>query len=277
MVPAAVYPVPFSAEATAMVVLLLATAALPLYVLVFRPIRHQRTWGINEMVAMAVLFLLTLPLAAMMAGIDLPLTLFDLTVVTVAQNALLTGLPAYVALIRYGLPASSLGLRAGGLRRHLGLGVIASALAIPLAIAGEHVAVYLLGLVEGPQQATLRVVAEHMDDPLIPVLEAVAGPTPMIWLFVLLAVIAPIGEEVFFRGFVYGGLRARWGVPVAALVSAGFFAAVHMQLVHGFPIFLLGLLLAVVYERSGSLVPVMVTHGLNNVIAVLSLQRGWGI
>jgi membrane protease YdiL (CAAX protease family) len=86
-----------------------------------------------------------------------------------------------------------------------------------------------------------------------------------------------VGEEVFFRGFVYGGLRARWGLTAAALASAVFFAAVHMQVVHALPIFILGLVLALLYERSGGLLTSIVTHSINNVIAALSIWRGWGV
>lgn len=282
MWPAAVYPVPESSYTAAVLLFAAASAALPLYLLVFRPTAGQRTWGISEMVAIAVLFLLTLPMAALLVGIDLPLTLVDLSVVTIVQNAVFVGLPAYVAMVRYGLPAASLGVRIAGWPRFVALGAAGAALATPLAIIGEEIAVFLVGLIEGPAQVAARVAAEHLDDPLRPVLAELNSPTAIAWLIVLLAVIVPIGEEMFFRGFVYGGLRSRWGAvrwgaALAALVSAAFFAAVHMQLVHGVPIFLLGLLLALLYERTRSLVPGIITHALTNVIAVLSIWRNWGI
>jgi membrane protease YdiL (CAAX protease family) len=277
MVPAAVYPVPESAEATALLLLLAASAALPLYLLAFRPTRGRSTWGVAEMAAVAVLFMLTLPLAALMAGIRLPLSLADLSVVSVAQNALFVGAPAYVVMARYGLPATALGIRADGWPRLLVLGTVATAVTTPLAILSERLAIFLIGLVEGPAQAAARAAAEHMQDPLRPVLETLAGAGPVAWFLFLLLVVVPIGEEVFFRGFVYGGLRARWGAAAAALASAAFFAAVHMQLVHALPIFVLGVLLAVLYERTRSLVPSIVTHALTNVVAVMSVWREWGL
>lgn len=256
---------------------LVASAALPVYLLVFRPTGGRSIWGITEMAAVAVLFMLTLPLAAVIVGINLPLSLADLSIVTVAQNALFVGVPAYVAMVRYGLPAASLGMRSAGWSRLLVLGAAGAALATPLAILSEDLAVFLIGLAEGPAQAAVRAAAEHMEDPLRPVLETLAGAGPVAWLLFLLVVVVPIGEEVFFRGFVYGGLRSRWGAPAAAAASAVFFAAVHMQVVHALPIFVLGVLLTVLYERTRSLVPSIVTHALTNVVAVLSIWRDWGL
>ncbi len=276
MFPAAVYPLPESAMATAVLVLLLASAALPIYLLAFRPIRRSDTWGISEMRAITVLFVVTLPLAAMMAGITLPLSLLDLSTVTLAQNALFVGLSAYVVMGRYALPPARLGLAADGWPRGVLLGFAAAVVVIPLALVGEDLAIFLLGLVEGPAQAAARAEAEHLLDPLRPVLDALPDGAATVWFLVLLVVIVPIGEEVFFRGFVYGGLRDRWGAIPAALASAAFFSIVHLQLVHGLPILVLGVLLAFLYERTRSLVPVIVTHALNNAIAIASIWYGWG-
>jgi len=276
MFPAAAYPLLESAMASAVLVLLLASTALPIYLLVLRPIRRADTWGISEMVALAVLFMVTLPLAATLAGITLPLSLLDLSTVTLVQNTLFVGLSAYVVIGRYGLPPARLGLTFGGWPRGVLLGLVAAAVVVPLALASEDLAIFLLGLVEGPAQAAARAEAEHLLDPLRPVLDTLPGGLATVWFLILLVVIVPVGEEVFFRGFVYGGLRDRWGAIPAALASAVFFSIVHLQLVHALPILVLGVLLAFLYERTRSLVPVIVTHALNNVIAIASIWYGWG-
>lgn len=108
------------------------------------------------------------------------------------------------------------------------------------------------------------------------VLGAAAVTTSLRWALLLPSVIVPIGEEVFFRGFVFGGLRVRWGVLAGGLSSAVFFAAVHVQLVHALPILVLALLFSFLYERTKSLLPAIVAHGMNNLVAVLALSRGWG-
>jgi membrane protease YdiL (CAAX protease family) len=276
MIPAAVYPMPDS-QVTALLMMLAFSAALAVYLLAFRPIADRGSWGLSEMVAITILFVLTMPVAAHLAGIGLPFTLTDLTIVTLAQNATFVAVPAYVAVARYGLPAAALGLRVEGGWRLAALGLLGAVVATPLALVGERAAIYLLGLIVGPAEAQALAAAEHATDPLLPILNTLSGGPALVWFFFLLAVVVPIGEEVFFRGFVYGGLRARWGIWPAAVTSALFFAVVHTQLVHGLPIFLLGVLFAVLYARTGSLLPPIVAHAANNVIAVLSVWYGWGL
>lgn len=83
------------------------------------------------------------------------------------------------------------------------------------------------------------------------------------------AVVAPLAEEVFFRGFMYGGLRARLGVPAAVLITSVFFAALHLDIQFFLPILILGIFLALLYEMTGSLYPGMILHVGNNLIALI--------
>ncbi|NLT73868.1 MAG: CPBP family intramembrane metalloprotease [Chloroflexi bacterium] len=82
-------------------------------------------------------------------------------------------------------------------------------------------------------------------------------------------VVAPFAEEVFFRGFMYAGFRARWGIPLAVIVSALVFSLFHLSLSTLVPILAMGAVFALLYERTGSLWPCIVLHALNNLIAVL--------
>lgn len=85
-------------------------------------------------------------------------------------------------------------------------------------------------------------------------------------LFVLICVLAPVLEEVIFRGFVYPGLRRRLAVTGAVVASALLFAMMHNNPAALLPIGLIGIVLAVLYERSRSLVPPIVCHALNNTL-----------
>ena len=88
---------------------------------------------------------------------------------------------------------------------------------------------------------------------------------------------APVLEEIVFRGLLYGTLRRRVGWPVAAVLSAAVFAAAHGYGVAGFgSVFASGVMWAVAYEKTRSLLPGMVAHAANNVsaaCAVLALLR----
>ena len=90
---------------------------------------------------------------------------------------------------------------------------------------------------------------------------------------IVVCVIAPISEETIFRGFIYGWLH-RWGPAVLAIpLSAVLFSAVHQQVVLFLPLFLVGLVLAFLYQGSRSIIPGILTHALfnlPNIIAILS-------
>jgi membrane protease YdiL (CAAX protease family) len=86
-----------------------------------------------------------------------------------------------------------------------------------------------------------------------------------------LVVLAPVLEEVAFRGVLFGSLRLRLGLVPSALASAAVFALAHGYGVGGFlAVLWSGLLWAWAYERTGSLLPGMAAHALNNLSAGLS-------
>lgn len=97
--------------------------------------------------------------------------------------------------------------------------------------------------------------------------------------FVSVAVIAPLTEEIFFRGFLYASLRTRVGVSKAMLISTLFFTALHFSVDAFIPILVLGVFLAWVYEKTGSLYPGILLHAANNGVALiaLALAQAFGI
>jgi len=88
------------------------------------------------------------------------------------------------------------------------------------------------------------------------------GPPLVVALTILdTVVLTPIFEEIVFRGLVFATLRRRFGVPGAAVLSAGIFAIAHGYGVLGFAaVFWSGLLWAWAYERTGSLLPSIASH-----------------
>lgn len=94
------------------------------------------------------------------------------------------------------------------------------------------------------------------------------------WAFLILVVVvmAPIFEEIFFRGALYGAIRRHAGAGAAIAVTSLFFALVHPQLPLGFlPILVLGIVFAIAVELRRSLIPSIVAHMLNNGVALLLL------
>jgi membrane protease YdiL (CAAX protease family) len=83
---------------------------------------------------------------------------------------------------------------------------------------------------------------------------------------------APVFEEIIFRGLLYATLRRRLAWPVAAILSAAIFAIAHGYGAAGFgSVFVSGLLWAIAYERTGSLLPNTAAHVLNNVAAAVGV------
>jgi membrane protease YdiL (CAAX protease family) len=86
-------------------------------------------------------------------------------------------------------------------------------------------------------------------------------------------VFAPIFEELAFRGILYAILRRRLRFLPAALLSASIFAVAHGYGIIGFvSVMWSGLLWAWIYERTGSLLPGMIAHALNNLLVCLAVM-----
>ena len=97
----------------------------------------------------------------------------------------------------------------------------------------------------------------------------------------LTCVVAPICEEVLFRGYIFTALRNWRGVLPAALISGLAFGAVHIgsaPAVDLVPLAALGFGLCLLYRSTGSLYPCIAGHSLNNSLAFGSLEKwSWQI
>jgi len=159
----------------------------------------------------------------------------------------------YVRTIRAGLvSAAELGVRRDGLGRLVATGV-AGGLAL-FALSG---AVQLLLQKVGIRQTQLEGFAWIRS----------LSPSSFLLILVAASVVAPVAEELFFRGFVFQSYARRYGPRVAALLSSLLFAALHLNLQALVPIFVMGLFLAWLYWRTHSLLPGIVAHGFNNAVA----------
>lgn len=100
------------------------------------------------------------------------------------------------------------------------------------------------------------------------------GTTGFIIAFMMVVVLAPVVEELFFRGFLYQALRQRWGANVAIVASGVLFSLAHFSLFLLVPIAVIGFSLAYLYERTDSLGPPIMLHALNNLISVVVVYYG---
>ncbi len=110
--------------------------------------------------------------------------------------------------------------------------------------------------------AHARMIAEERTQ-----LEFLAAPWPLLVIAAL--IVAPVAEEVFFRGFIFAGLRGRLGFPFASGLSAAFFALVHWMPFSTVPLFCVGLGCAAVYERHRALAAPLAVHVAYNGVSLL--------
>lgn len=96
-----------------------------------------------------------------------------------------------------------------------------------------------------------------------------AGPVGLLLAVLVIGGLAPVGEELFFRGFMLTRLRRVWSAGPAILVTALAFGLMHGEWAHGALATGMGLYLGLVTERSGSVIPAVVCHVANNTTSVL--------
>jgi membrane protease YdiL (CAAX protease family) len=233
-----------------------------------------KPWGLTAILAvLAVPLLLWAGSLALVATQD-PGTDFtqaevvaNLLFAIVVLDGIFIGGPALVALWRYHLGWQGLGLRP--FDRDLWWLPLAAAAAAYVGIIVYAVVLVALGA-EGavPEQEEVDQLFEHR------------AVLPL--AFLATVIMAPLAEEIFFRGFVFAGLVRPLGVAPAMLASGLLFGAFHVTDVDTVglvvPFGFIGALFAWLYYRTGSLWPSVLTHLLFNLVSFirLALTAGGG-
>ena len=86
---------------------------------------------------------------------------------------------------------------------------------------------------------------------------------------ILVSMIVPICEEVFFRGFLINGLERKFNLKISLLISSGIFSIFHIHIGSLFPTFILGICLGLLYIKSKSIYPSIFIHSIHNFLAVI--------
>ncbi len=167
----------------------------------------------------------------------------------------------YIVCIQYRQSITTLGLSVANLFTHIKQGMKRYLITLPLII----LAGFMINLVSNYFGLT-----PEMQDVVRWVLEEKS-------LFILVSliffgiVIAPIMEEIVFRGFLQPALKNSFGGRYAILVSASLFAAVHMDVFAFFQIFILGMLLGYLFEKTQTLAASVFVHILHNSLTLVFL------
>lgn len=106
--------------------------------------------------------------------------------------------------------------------------------------------------------------------------ESLTGDLPLWQLVFFISVMPGVFEEIAFRGILFSGLRKQLRKPwMAVLVSGAVFGLFHVSLFRIVPTAFLGVVLALVVLRSGSILPAMLWHFLNNFLSLVPQRLGW--
>lgn len=204
---------------------------------------HDVTWGMVAFVGWMVTVVLVGQIITL-AGLSI-----DPSLVVIFGTALLIVPAWYFTIFKYGVSWADLGLR-NFKASMIGLG------------CGLMLASLLFNVVYG---AILAVFGLEIQPDMAVMFDGTSFPLALLFGG---AIIAPVVEEIFFRGFIFAGLKRRWHWPMAAAVSAGLFAVAHVIPTSILPIFILGFIFAFLYQVSGSIWPAIIMHMLTNTVAL---------
>ena len=153
----------------------------------------------------------------------------------------------------FSLRRSGLGWRGWGFRRLRP----AMAWAVPVSLFGLYVVESLWAWLINPKEQT---VVEQFP-------RSTAG---LVLLALTACVVAPVYEEIVFRGFLFQGLASSWGGVWGGVASATLFGLSHLQLDIFVPLFALGAALVWIFSYTRTLWACIALHALFNGVAVLS-------
>lgn len=151
-------------------------------------------------------------------------------------------------------------------------GVFGIAFVFAPMFAAAGIMIALLSAFMSPQEAIALLTREEaLQRALLP-----TGPLTVsaAAALVVFACLAPVGEEVMFRGLLHTALRDRFGVTSAVVAGSAIFAVVHLLPLHMLALFGVGVVLAILRERTGSLLPPVIAHtGLNTITLLIWLMQ----
>ncbi len=233
---------------------------------------ENKYWGLRDVFKVFLLYFFM-----MLVGIPVFLKVaewvFGLDLIeTIGRNIVLLGLSLVVNIVTclyifhivqvgYGLPVSSLGLKVHNWKSDILTGLKYYLIVLPLIIASGFIVNYVLRIfgIEPEQQDIIsKIISEDS-----------LGVLAFMFFFGTLA--APIIEEFIFRGFFQTALRMAYNKTQAIFISGFVFALIHWNFHVFLQIFILGLLLAYLFEKTGSLVAPIFVHICHNTTTLVVL------
>jgi membrane protease YdiL (CAAX protease family) len=152
----------------------------------------------------------------------------------------------------------AVGLRKNRLGRNIRLGVVAFLCFLAFGFAIGYIQNWFV------QHFELKVIPQQP----VELMRSAHTLATQIALPILAVIIAPFAEELFFRGFLQGLLRKHCGSNLAIFGTALFFASAHTNVFLFLPLFVLGLMLGYLYDRTQSLAAPIAMHFCQNAVTL---------
>lgn len=164
----------------------------------------------------------------------------------------------YFVLVRYKEKLSSLGIVFKGFCKNISSGIAAYIFIMPVLIAVLVLSMLFLDAIgyKAPPQPVFDMFFEEKRSNVV------------LFLAIFVSILGPIIEEIFFRGFLYSAVKKSFGVILGMLLSGFLFSMLHVNIAGFLPIMILGVLMAFLYEMTGSLIAPITVHILHNSIIV---------
>lgn len=128
-----------------------------------------------------------------------------------------------------------------------------------LGISFGFVADYIIGLIPFP---TL------LQDSFEELYAFTSAGSPVV-NFIAVGLIGPVVEEIFFRGLIYTRMRKSMNVTAAIIISSLLFGFAHGEIIWILSAFSFGVVLAWIFEKTGSLLPCITIHVVNNILSLI--------
>ena len=151
------------------------------------------------------------------------------------------------------------GLGAGSFFRVLGTSLLALGAAYPLLLLVQAMIYGVAGGDMQPQE-------------VVRFLQEAEGPRDKLAVIVMAVVVAPVAEEVIFRGYLYPVVKRYAGAFVSIAVTSLLFAVLHGHAASVPALFTLALCLALAYEKTGSLLVPMIMHAVFNAVSIAGIM-----
>jgi membrane protease YdiL (CAAX protease family) len=219
--------------------------------------RWPRRWITNALVTLLLVQLVAIPIVIpfVAAGEDIPIAAAALA--QLVGWAMMMGVVAR-CVKRYPLTGTRRDVAVTSWKwSYLGYGVVA-------AISGLIVSVVLSNLIPIRQKQGAEDIGQQIRD-------SSAGTVGLVIFAIVVAIGAPIVEELFFRGLLQTAFTARYGPWIGIASSSVIFGAIHFEPLNVIVLSALGAVFGFVRYRTGSIWPSMIAHAINNTLAVIAI------